>query len=73
MSEDELGIYGVQSEFSESMVWMETILRQKAETLILKNGERIKGIIISEDCGYLLFTPSGRRIFRFEEVLGKES
>jgi hypothetical protein len=63
---------GMPSEFSESLLWMQSTMQRKAETLVLRTGERIRGIIFSENAGYLVFTPTGQRIFRFEDVVDRE-
>jgi hypothetical protein len=72
MSEDILKRNGENSKFSKSMDWMEAINQPRMETLVLKSGERVQGVIVMEDKGYLVYATNGIRIFRLEEVLGKE-
>lgn len=72
MNEEIFHRSGMPSEFSESFLWMESTMQRKAETLVLKSGERIRGIVFSENAGYLVFTPLGQKIIRFEDVVDRE-
>ncbi len=72
MSEDKNYNNKKPSEFEESLLWIESTMQRKAETLVLRTGERIRGIIFSESAGYLVFTPGGQKIVRFEDVVDRE-
>lgn len=54
----------------ETMYRIEQVVDKSAETLVLKNGHSIRGIIFTEGDRYLVFSPDGGFEFDSEDVLG---
>ncbi|MBK7056936.1 MAG: FecR domain-containing protein [Leptospiraceae bacterium] len=52
----------------ELMKRIEQIMDKSAETLLLKSGERIQGVIFVEGDKYIVLTPEGRKEFDKEQV-----
>ncbi len=49
---------------------IERVMSKSAETLILKDGRRVRGVIITENGTYIVLTPEGRAIHAAEQVEG---
>jgi hypothetical protein len=49
---------------------IERVMNKSAETLILKDGRRLRGVIVTEQGTYILLTPEGRESYAAERVEG---
>jgi len=45
-------------------------MNKSAETLILKDGKRIRGVILTRKNEYYVLTPEGRKTYPAEKVKG---
>jgi len=51
---------------------IEQIMQKSAETLILNNGTRVRGVIYQQGADYMVLTPEGKQFFNGADVNGLE-
>ena len=49
---------------------IEKLMNKSAETMILKNGTRIRGVVLTAGGQYIVLTPEGRATYPEAEVEG---